>query len=98
MCVSRGVCVMREHSTPKASPLQGARPRLPSPTCAWLGLAGDQRAPGPHSWTPTSFSLSWCWGHPEGALPEAEHPQAPPCLFPDGDLQLGKGPCTCSAF
>ena len=42
VCVSRGMRVMREHSTPKASPLRGARPQLPSPTCAWLGPAGDQ--------------------------------------------------------
>ena len=74
VCVSQGMRVMREHSTPKASPLRGARPQLPSPTCAWLGPAGDQQAPGPHSWTPTSFPLSWCWGHPEGALPEAKDP------------------------
>lgn len=93
MCVSRGVRVTREHSTPtRASPLWGAGPQLPSPACVWLGPARDQRPAGPHSWTPTSFLLSWCRGHPEGALPEAEDPQAPPAFFLTVICSRGRAP------
>lgn len=95
MCVSWGVCVTREHSAPeRASPLRAARHGCPVPPAPDWCPAGASGLWGPQSWTLISFPLSW----PRGGPCLRSRTQRPPCLFPDSDLWLGKGPCTHSAF